>query len=71
MHYWVVRGKDNTEIAKILGGNPGTIRKHVENIRRKVGAESRLAVIAGHWLREVEERDRVIRELRRRLSDES
>jgi len=65
VHYWVVRGKENDEVAKILQASPETIRKHVENIRRKLGVESRLAVISSYWQREIEDRDRIIDELRR------
>ncbi len=68
MHYWVVRGKENEEVAKILQASAETIRKHVENIRRKLGVESRLGVISSYWQREIEERDRHIKELRRQKS---
>ena len=71
VYHWVVRGKENEEVAQILGGNSETIRKHVENIRRKVGGESRLAVIASYWQQEVEKRDRLIADLRRQLARES
>ncbi len=66
--FWVVRGKENDEVARILGGNAETIRKHVENIRRKYSVESRLAVLAAYWEREVDQRDRTIAELRRQLA---
>ena len=67
VQFWVVRGKSNAEVAQILSANAHTIRKHVENIRRKVGAESRLALIAAFWLSEVDKRDWIIAELRRQL----
>lgn len=69
VHFWLVRGKENEEIAGIMRGNAETIRKHVENIRRKIKVESRLALLAAYWQREVDARDRVIAELRRRLGE--
>lgn len=67
VQFWVVRGKNNDEIAQILSANAQTIRKHVENIRRKSGAESRLALMASFWMSEVDKRDWIIAELRRQL----
>jgi DNA-binding CsgD family transcriptional regulator len=67
VQFWVVRGKTNEEVAQILSANSQTIRKHVENIRRKAGVESRLALIAAFWLNEVDKRDWIIAELRRQL----
>ena len=67
--FWVVRGKENDEVARILGANAGTIRKHVENIRYKFKVESRLAVLASYWEREVDRRDRIIAKLRRQLEE--
>lgn len=64
VQFWVVRGKSNDEVALILSANAHTIRKHVENIRRKVGVESRLALIAAFWLLEVDKRDWIIGDLR-------
>lgn len=60
VHHWVVRGKENDEVARILHANTETIRKHVENIRRKTGVESRLALLAAYWQREVDARDKII-----------
>jgi DNA-binding CsgD family transcriptional regulator len=68
VQFWVVRGKKNEEVAQILSANSHTIRKHVENIRRKAGVESRLALIAAFWLNEVDKRDWMIAELRRQLA---
>ncbi len=67
--FWVVRGKDNDEVARILGANAETIRKHVQNIRDKFKVESRLAVLASYWEREVDKRDRIIAALRRQLKE--
>jgi DNA-binding CsgD family transcriptional regulator len=43
---WVAEGKTNEEIAIILGAKAGTIRKHMENIHRKLGVENRNAAAA-------------------------
>ena len=43
---WVAEGKTNEEIAIILGAKPGTVRKHVENIHRKLGVENRASAAA-------------------------
>ncbi len=69
VRFWVVRGKGNDEIARILNGKTNTVRKHVENIRKKSDVESRLSLIAAFWMNEVDRRDRVIAELRRRLGE--
>lgn len=47
---WLREGKRNAEIALILGCSRRTIDKHVENILRKTGAETRTAAI--RWLPE-------------------
>jgi DNA-binding CsgD family transcriptional regulator len=65
--YWVVRGKENADISGILHASPDTIRKHVENIRRKFGSESRLGVIASYWQQQIDQRDRQIADLERAL----
>jgi DNA-binding CsgD family transcriptional regulator len=39
--HWVGEGKTNPEIALILGLSANTVRKHVENILGKLGAETR------------------------------
>ena len=67
VRFWVVRGKGNDEIARILNGKTNTVRKHVENIRKKSEVESRISLIAGFWMNEIDRRDRIITELRRRL----
>lgn len=69
LRFWAVRGKDNIEIAGILGGSADTVRKHVENIRVKVRVESRLALIASYWQREVDKRDAIIADLKWRLGE--
>jgi DNA-binding CsgD family transcriptional regulator len=65
--YWVVRGKENADISGILRASPDTIRKHVENIRKKFSSESRLGVIASYWQREIDKRERQIADLERAL----
>jgi DNA-binding CsgD family transcriptional regulator len=42
---WLSEGKRNSEIAIILGCSSRTIDKHVENILRKTGAETRTAAV--------------------------
>lgn len=42
---WLREGKRNSEIARILGCSSRTIDKHVENILRKTGAETRTAAV--------------------------
>jgi DNA-binding NarL/FixJ family response regulator len=51
--FWIAEGKANGEIAVILGASVRTIHKHVENLFRKLGCESRNAatVIALELLR--------------------
>jgi DNA-binding CsgD family transcriptional regulator len=44
---WLREGKRNSEIAVILGCAPRTVDKHVENILRKTGAETRTAAVRG------------------------
>jgi DNA-binding CsgD family transcriptional regulator len=42
----VARGKTNREIAGLLSLSPGTIRKHLENVFRKLGVHTRTAAVA-------------------------
>ncbi len=41
--YWLAQGKSNPDIATILGAGVRTVHKHVENIFRKLGLETRNA----------------------------
>lgn len=41
--FWIAQGKSNPDIALILGTSPRTIHKHVENLFRKLGCETRAA----------------------------
>lgn len=42
--YWITEGKQNREIAIILGLSLYTVQKHVANLLRKTGAENRHAL---------------------------
>ena len=39
--YWVVQGKRDCEISVILSAKQRTVEKHVQNILRKLGVETR------------------------------
>ena len=41
--FWITRGKSNGEIGSILAISPGTVKKHLEHIYKKLGVRSRLA----------------------------
>lgn len=41
--YWIAQGKSNPDIATILSASVRTVHKHVENIFRKLGCETRAA----------------------------
>ncbi len=41
---WIGRGKRNDEIAKIFERSTPTVKKHVENLIRKLGVENRTGV---------------------------
>ncbi|MCC5022683.1 MAG: helix-turn-helix transcriptional regulator [Candidatus Synoicihabitans palmerolidicus] len=41
--WWIAQGKSNPDIATILGAAVRTIHKHVENVFRKLGCETRAA----------------------------
>lgn len=43
--FWIVEGKTNGEIGRILGISPRTVEKHCESIFRKLGIENRYAAI--------------------------
>ncbi len=40
---WVAAGKDNGQIAGIVGASPRTVQKHLEHVYAKLGVESRTA----------------------------
>ena len=43
---WVAAGKSDWEIAAILGLSQTTVRFHVDNARKKLGAVNRAQVVA-------------------------
>ena len=43
--FWIAKDKNNTEVAKILGCSKETIRKHLENIYRKLGVQTRMGAV--------------------------
>jgi DNA-binding CsgD family transcriptional regulator len=43
---WLMQGKDNKAIATLMGVSASTIRKHLENIYRKFGVQSRTEAVA-------------------------
>ena len=43
--FWVAQDKSNTEIAKILSCSEGTVRKHLENIYKKLDVQTRLGAV--------------------------
>lgn len=44
--WWIIEGKRNHEIARILGISPRTIHRHVSSILGKLRVENRAAAIA-------------------------
>jgi DNA-binding CsgD family transcriptional regulator len=42
---WLVEGKTNAEIARILAAQPRTVDKHCERIYQKLGVEDRTAAV--------------------------
>lgn len=43
---WITRGKTDAEIATIVGCRPRTVNKHTEQVRAKLGVETRTAAAA-------------------------
>ena len=43
--FWIVEGKTNGDIGKILEISPRTVEKHCESIFRKLGIENRYSAI--------------------------
>lgn len=43
--FWIVEGKTNGDIGRILEISPRTVEKHCESIFRKLGIENRYAAI--------------------------
>jgi DNA-binding response OmpR family regulator/DNA-binding CsgD family transcriptional regulator len=44
--HWAMMGKTNRDIGDILGTSPRTVNKHLENLFRKLGVETRTAAAA-------------------------
>jgi DNA-binding CsgD family transcriptional regulator len=43
--FWIAKDKSNAAIAKVLGCCEGTVRKHVENLYKKLGVQSRMGAV--------------------------
>jgi DNA-binding NarL/FixJ family response regulator len=43
--FGVAQDKNNTEISKVLSCSEGTVRKHLENIYKKLGVQTRLGAV--------------------------
>lgn len=43
--FWISKDKSNAAIAKILGCCEGTVRKHLENLYRKLGVQTRMGAV--------------------------
>jgi ATP/maltotriose-dependent transcriptional regulator MalT len=42
---WIAKGKTNQDIAEILSLSLRTVKKHIENIFKKLGVENRTAAV--------------------------
>jgi DNA-binding NarL/FixJ family response regulator len=58
----VAKGKENLEIALDLGTGERNIEKHMKNIREKIGAKTRTAVVAWWYERKMEQMELRFRE---------
>ena len=43
--HWVSKGKNNTDIAVIMGISLSTVKKHLEHIYNKLGVENRTSAV--------------------------
>jgi DNA-binding CsgD family transcriptional regulator len=43
--FWVAKDKSNAGIARVLGCCEGTVRKHLENIYKKLDVQTRTAAV--------------------------
>jgi DNA-binding NarL/FixJ family response regulator len=43
--FWIAKDKSNTGIAKVLGCCEGTVRKHLENLYKKLGVQTRMGAV--------------------------
>ena len=44
--HWVVNGKSNWEIAQIIGCTEATVKKHLQQIYKKLNVENRMSAAA-------------------------
>ncbi len=51
----VAKGRENLEVALELGVDERTIEKHMKNIRRKIDAKTRTAVVSWWYERKLEQ----------------
>jgi DNA-binding CsgD family transcriptional regulator len=45
----IARARTNAEIAAELFVSPGTVKTHITNIQRKIGARNRVAIATWAW----------------------
>ncbi len=43
--FWIAKDKSNAGIAKVLGCCEGTVRKHLENLYKKLGVKTRMGAV--------------------------
>ncbi len=43
--FWVAKDKSNADIARLVNCREGTVRKHLENLHRKLGVQTRTAAV--------------------------
>jgi DNA-binding CsgD family transcriptional regulator len=43
--FWIAKDKSNAGIAKVLGCCEGTVRKHLENLYKKLGVQTRMGAV--------------------------
>jgi DNA-binding CsgD family transcriptional regulator len=43
--FWIAKDKSNANIAKLLVCSEGTVRKHLENIYKKLGVQTRIGAV--------------------------
>jgi DNA-binding CsgD family transcriptional regulator len=43
--FWIAKDKSNTGIAKVLGCCEGTVRKHIENLYKKLDVQTRMGAV--------------------------
>jgi len=43
--FWIAKDKSNVGIARVLGCGEGTVRKHLENLYKKLGVQTRMGAV--------------------------